>query len=219
MSKKMMLFALSVVSAALFALPAVASATPAHIEGLADSAFTVHAKEGSLSTTSNETVFCATTTGSGELETSTTGSLNLEFHGCKAKTIFGDITCTTHPSSSGTILAKGLTFHLFSPGKSGEKGTILVTQNDETKEYASFTCGGLNKTVEGTGLVGTVLAPDCDTESETATLDFNATAHGVKSHATITGTTYTFTSNGTTAAMDTTATVSFNEPGFYNCTP
>jgi len=221
MSKKMMLLALSAVCAALFALPAVASANPpAHLEGLKDTSFTVHAGPGSLSTTGGETVTCTTTTGGGKLETTTTGSLSLIFHGCKAKTPFGELTCTTSGQSSGTIATTALSFHLISGATSTARPFILVTPNAATATYAHFVCGGfVNKTVEGTGLLGTITAPGCDTAASKATVDFNALGHGLKQHTTITGTTYTFTSNGTTAAMDTTPTITFKESGFLNCTP
>jgi hypothetical protein len=222
MSKKMMLLALSAISAVMFVLPAAASANPpAHIEGLKTLTFEVHATAGSLSTTSGETVKCTTTTGSGKLETTTTGSFSLIFHGCTTETIFGTVSCTTHTPAqpTGTIATTELKFHLFSGATATARPFILVTPNETTKTFAHFTCAGVNKTVEGTGLIGTITAPACDTSSNKATLDFNATAHGIKEHSSLTGVNYTFTSNGTTAAMDTTPTITFKESGFLNCTP
>jgi hypothetical protein len=215
-----MLLALSV--AALLALPVPASANPpAHIEALKALTFEVHAAAGSFSTTGGETFKCTTTTGSGKLETTTTGSFSLIFHGCGVETIFGRVNCTTHTPAqpTGTIATTELKFHLLSGATATARPFILVTPNEATKTLAHFTCGGIYKTWEGTGLIGTINAPACDTSSTKATLDFNATAHGIKEHTSLTGVNYTSLWSGTTIALDSTPTITFKESGFLNCTP
>ena len=198
MSKKMMLLALSVVSAALFALPTVASATPAHISATEN--FTVSPgaiQTVELETTAGEKYSChGGRTGSGSWHSTTTGTMQLEYHGCTAQTVFGNLTCTTHASEggtpvSGTVSTTKLPFHLITianhtPG-------ILITPNSETNVFAHYTCGGglVQKTVTGNGLIGTITSPTCGTPSTTATMKFEqGPTTGTQKHTTHTGVNY-----------------------------
>ncbi|HEU4687220.1 MAG TPA: hypothetical protein VFS23_02610, partial [Vicinamibacterales bacterium] len=80
MRKKMALLALSVVSAALVALPAVATATPAHISGTEPFTIEKGAVETTvLETTTGEKIECLKgVSGSGSWHNTTTGTLTLE---------------------------------------------------------------------------------------------------------------------------------------------
>lgn len=219
MSKKMILLALAAVSAAMFALPAVASATPNHLN--ATSTFTVHGPEGNLSTTDGKTVTCTTTTGSGNFSTTTGGSLNLIFHGCSTVVLGFKVSCTsTEPAggTSGTIKTTTLGFDLITPDAGGNG--ILVTP-PASAAFAHFACAGVNFTVEGNGIIGTLLSPACNASSTTATVDFNRAAgiqHGHQEHRLYTGTSYDLTSGGSTAAMDTHATITFPAARTLVCT-
>jgi hypothetical protein len=83
MNKKLMLLALAVVSAAMLAIPAVASAEVAHISSVGKFTLT---SEGGNSIKEEETVnpffTCKTIMGTGEFTTTTTGKLQLLLHGC-----------------------------------------------------------------------------------------------------------------------------------------
>jgi len=230
MSKKMMLLALSVVSAVLFALPAVASATPAHIS--ATEPFTVAkglvSEKGILETTGGEKIECLKgVSGEGSWHSTTTGTLTLEFHECTAPTIFGNLTCTTrtseggtNPESAGTIRTTNLEFHMImiaanTPG-------VLITPDTATNVFAHFTCGGglVTKTVVGNGVIGTITSPACSTPSTTATLKFEQGATtGLQKHTTYTGVNYHLESPaGTKASQTAEGRIIFKENKSIICT-
>lgn len=201
----MMLLALSVVTAALFALPPVASATPAHITPIGNFTVTKGASKetATLHTAGGEKVECHKgVTGSGSFENSTTGTLNLEFHDCTSS----GFTCTSHASEggtgiSGTISTTPLPLHLIMVEKS--KPGVLLTPN-ASGFFAHFTCAGglVVRTVTGNGIIGTITSPGCGVASSTATLKFEESAvTGIQKHTTYTGTPYHLHSvNGTKAA-------------------
>jgi hypothetical protein len=72
MTRKIMLLALSVVSAAFFALPTMGSAAELHIEGATGHLFTGGGPEGSSSAVGEPTFKCSSMAASGELATETT---------------------------------------------------------------------------------------------------------------------------------------------------
>ncbi len=220
MSKKIMLLALAAVSAAMFALPAVASATPNHIDKV--TTFSIHGGEGNLSTTDGKTVTCTTTTGNGTFITTTVGTMNLTFHGCSTVVLGFKVNCTsTNPAggTTGTIKTTPLGVDLITIDGGGNG--VLVTP-PPSAAFAHFACAGVNFTVEGNGVIGTLTSPACDGSSDTATVDFNRAAgiqHGHQEHRFYTGVSYDLNSGGSTAAMDTHATITFTEkPRKLECT-
>ena len=184
--KKAMLLA-AVACAAMLALPAVASATVWHVD-----------KTDSFSGVSGVSVFngavvveCQTTTIEGAYETTTTGWIKFTFHGCVAKAI--GVHCTTAGTPTGTIQTTKLTFH---NAVLGGKPGILLTPNHETNTFAHFSCFGIPATVHGNGLLGTVPDRECETRSQTATIEFSvsATSPPSQQHTEWTGTKYGLTS-------------------------
>ncbi len=226
MSKKMMLLALSVVSAALFALPAVASATPAHINSADPFTVSKGATANSvLETTGGQKIECTNgVTGNGSWHSTTTGTLTLEFHGCTTETPFGHLACTTRASEGGTgisetISTTKLPFHLISLGNN--KGGVLITPNESTGYFAHFTCGGglVSRSVGGNGVIGTITMPECGTASTTATLKFEQEGTGLQKHTTHTGVEYHLQSpTGTKAAQVSEAQLHFPEANEIVCT-
>jgi hypothetical protein len=217
MRNKTILLALAAVSAALFALPAVASATPWHLEnptgGFPATGTIAGVGGSSLSTANGETISCTSSSGHVVYENSTTGTLNLKFHGCKGPL---GVTCTTSGQPSGTIVTTALPIHnVMLP--SGQPG-ILVTPNAATNNFAHFSCLFVSVTVTGNGVLGKITSPACDTKSTSATVDFNATAHGVQELTQYTGTTYNLKRGEAIAAQDAHATVTLPE-ATLNCTP
>jgi hypothetical protein len=216
MSKKMMLLALSVVSAALFALPAIASATPAHIDKAEN--FTVAGGAAAvLETTTGETITCAAgVTGSGSFENTTTGTINLKFHKCTTVVFGFKVACTTSGEPSETIATTALPFHLImiaanTPG-------VLITPN-ASGSFAHFACAGVNKTVEGNGVIGTITSPKCGVASKTATLSFaQGATTGLQQHTTYTGVNYHLESGGNKASQTATGTITFAAARTITCT-
>jgi hypothetical protein len=169
MSKKIMVLALVVASAAMFALPAVASAAENHIEGVTK--FTGSAPAGTLAATGEPTITCD----SADIENGvvnaggTTGTMGLDFTGCHTSVFGFTAACKTESAPlSNTILSSG-TFHMITlPNK--EPG-ILVTPVPTT-----IVCAGISKiTVEG-NLIGTITKPACNAAAtNTMLIDFAAT--------------------------------------------
>lgn len=218
MSKKMMLLALAAVSAAMFALPAAASAQEIHIEGI--TGFTGTGGAGELTTASEPTITCESShVENGVVEAGgTTGSMTLDFTGCH---VFGDpftIPChTTGAPLTNTIKTSG-TFHLITYNSAP---AILVTP-----ETTVVTCAGISSThVEGNGLIGTITSPKCGKTSATMELSFSATG-STQNHITYTGVAYdlkavtvggtTVRTSGLTGTSKTTATE--GKSGTLNCT-
>jgi hypothetical protein len=215
MSKKMMLLAISVVSAAFFVMPAVASATSAHLS--ATSAFTVTPNGVTeLETTGGEKITCSGgVKGSGAFQTTTTGTLSLTFHGCKA---FGFANCTTAGQPEGTIATTALSVHLITPEPKGQHAGVLITP-PTGGSFAHFSCIGINKVVTGNGVIGTITSPTCGAPgTTTAVLSFEQAATGIQKHTTHTGVNYHLESGGQKAAQIGKANVNFPASRQVICT-
>ncbi|HKO37919.1 MAG TPA: hypothetical protein VJU14_06090 [Solirubrobacterales bacterium] len=212
MSKKMMLLALSVVSAAMLAMPALASALPAHID--ATSTFSVSGgvsvlqeKEGSAS---NGTGIG----GSGAFTNTTTGTLNLTFTGVTAGPTPSGINCGStaqgHTEASRVVTTTPLEFHLIMIATN--RPGILITPNAATGVFAHFRCFLVEKTVTGTGIIGEIIAPACGVKSKTATVKFRG-AGGTQELLTYTNKTYDLhTNSAPTASMDIPGNVTITFP-------
>src|SRR5690242_12313534 len=102
MSKKMMMLALAAVSAAMFALPAVASAgSPTVDMSTKNTHFTIAGGHAELRAGTDK-ITCTSVTGTGEWSqqtSATTGTVQFIFHGCIEKNSGFNFSC----GSSGTI--------------------------------------------------------------------------------------------------------------------
>ncbi|HXR60579.1 MAG TPA: hypothetical protein VN732_04555 [Solirubrobacterales bacterium] len=220
MSKRIITLALLVVSAAMFALPAAAGATPLHISSTG--AFTIKAGTGTLSTTSGTTIHCVEGTGSGSITTTTTGAVQLALGTCSAA-LFGvadHCQSTAQPGAvteTGIIRSTPLTTHYITANETTTKDpALLLTPSATTPTtFAHVECetafGNINFAIEGNGLIGRIKSPACGGRSKTATIDFNATAHGVQELTSSTGVTYSVTKSGEKAALDAEATITFTD--------
>ena len=195
MSKKMMLLALAVVSAAFFALPAIASATEIHLEPGNGETFKIAGPGGTLSAEGEPTVTCEGTGGNGSFNagSSTTGSITLDFTLCHIKVpVFG----TTAKCKSETVggldntIASGGTFHLITGEEEIEKGVfkrypaVLVTTN-----HTIIVCAGISKITVTGSVIGTITSPECGKSSKEVSLSFTATGN-VQNHMEYTGVKY-----------------------------
>jgi hypothetical protein len=227
MKHKMMLLGLSAVVAAAFAaLPAVASAgTPTvTCAGAACGAFTSHGNTVSaLSTESGTTVTCTSNSGTGNYTSTTTGTIQLTFHGCKTPTFF-NTACTTPGQTSGTIKTGVSVFHNIYIEPNKTTPGVLITQ-PAGAPYTTFNCAGFLH-VEVTGsIIGHLESPACGGSSNVHKLNFVATAHGQQQFKQITtsGTAFDLTSHvfgsPTTSAMNGTGNVTFaaGKSGTVNC--
>jgi hypothetical protein len=226
MSKKLMLFALAAVSAALFAMPALASAEdiPLHLNPTPAGAQAIDdvGANPTLSTTGGSTIECNTFSGSATFEAGgTTGSMDLDFSG-SCHDVSTGASCNSPGAAAGTIATTTLPFHLVT--LANNKPGVLVTPNSTTNTFAHIECafGFVKFTVNGNGVIGTITSPGCGTPSTSATIDFNATAHGVQEHTTVAGTTTEYTlvrsDIGQTAALDETGKLTLTGESKLECT-
>jgi hypothetical protein len=185
--KKSLLLALAVVSAAMLAVPALASAQSAHIDKT--STFSVTGGATTLATTSGVTTAGTSVSGSGTFTTTTGGTLELIFGGV-AEEIFGTKCGSTfngHAENSGVVTAKNLTFSLIMLATN--KPGILI-KPPAGGIFAHFKCLGIETTVTGNGILGTITAPACGVASSTATLKIRSTSNGHQEHKLYTGVSY-----------------------------
>jgi hypothetical protein len=221
MSKKMMLLALAVVSAALLALPAFASALELHYDTV--TSFTGTGGSGNLVASEEPTITCEKTDViEGVISAGgTTGSMTLDFTGCHTS-VFG-LTAKCHTSGSAldnTIQTKG-TFHLITiePNVPG----VLVTTTP-----VEIICATISSTYVEGNIIGTVTSPKCGETSNKMTLSFSATG-STQNHIKYTGLPYDLLArtggpSGTarTAGLNTSATeppvLTANTAGTLTCT-
>jgi hypothetical protein len=229
MSKKIILLALAAISAAMFALPAVAAAGEWGVDP-AGGKFPVSFTLKSTTTTSLTTddgsglkVTCSGATGSGEQESSTTSkNVTLTFTGCK-ENLFGS-SCTSSGQAAGSIKTTDMTGHNVILEASPEVRGVLLTPKEG--HFATFTCAGFfTLKVGGNGVIGELTSPTaCGAVSTTATTVFSAVAAGTQKWTQVTtaGTKFDQTSskNGATpvtAAQDGTGTTTFAESMTFTC--
>jgi hypothetical protein len=183
MSKKMMLLALAVVSAAAFALPAGASAAELHLTNV--SKFSGTFNGGTLTAKEEPTITCD---GPNHVEGTvsaggTTGTISLDYTNCRAITFF---ECHTAGGPEGTIKTAG-TFHFITINA---KPGVLVTP-----EHTTITCTGIAKKVTVTGnVIGTITKPACGGSSNEMTISFNSNNTQTQEHKSYTGVSYNLTS-------------------------
>jgi hypothetical protein len=221
MKSRTVLLALSVVTVALLALPAVASAGEWEIS-TAGELFTVQST-ANTGLTSNEkggrvNVNCKSTTGTGVYAVgsrTTVERVTLTYTDCTGP--FGFWACTTAGQPIGTITTTELSGHNImidgtSPGPA--KMGILLTPNGT--HFASFVCAGLKSELTGNGLIAEVEQP-CNTAGKVLALQYESNgATGTEKYMQITTTGTKFdldvkegTNPVVTASLDSTDKMSF----------
>ena len=223
MSKKIMLLALTAVSAVMFALPAVASAgewemTPA------GGAFTV-ANVGNtvLTTSNNETLTCTKVTGSGSYNagSATTGTVEMTFHSCTTVVLGFKVNCTSSGQPTGTVTTTTVTFTNIYLEDDKTLPGVKLTGAGANEHFATFSCGGVNIVV--TGSVIGESESKCGTAAKEHKLNFESTAHGTqkwKQNTTtgaITDLTATVGGSPRTASQDGTGILTFANTETVTC--
>ncbi len=178
MKHKMTLLALAVFSAALFALPSVASAGEWTMDcpgGKATCTFTTSGGHAELRAENEPTITCTSSTGSGSVSTGgKTGTFGMTFKGCTA-TFFFTVSCNSVGAASGEIKVATSTSHNVYLEPEKTTPGLLVTP-----AATEIVCAGFsNITVTGNGLLGDMTA-SCNQEAETFTVDFAADPENAK---------------------------------------
>jgi hypothetical protein len=172
MSKKVMVLAIAVVSAAMLALPALASAAPVIEPG--GTSFTGTFGKSVLTATGEPEIICLGenhVTGSFNAG-GTGGTISLDYTNCHVEVfLLGTLPCKTSGAPvNNTIALNNLPFDLIYATSAKTKPAVEVT-NVST----SIECAGIS-TVKVTGsVIGTITAPPCGGTSGSATLLFKAT--------------------------------------------
>jgi hypothetical protein len=218
MSKKMMLLALAVVSAAAFALPAGASAAENHLTNVTTFSGTVGA--GTLTAQEEPVITCGDATNVNHVNGTvsaggTTGTLEMDFTGCHTSVFGFTAKCRTEGSALDNTIKSSGTFHLITVNSSPG---ILVTP-----VHTTVICAGISNTTVTGNIIGTVTSPKCGATSNSMTISFGATG-ATQNHKSYTGGTYNLTSQtGTSgtikeAGLSSTATTTSPTAGTLDCT-
>jgi opacity protein-like surface antigen len=170
MTKKMMLLALAAVSAAMFALPAVASAAPT-IDP-AGTSFTGTFGTSTLGAEGEPTITCLGenhVTGKFNTGSGTAGTISLDYTNCHIIVLGFTIACKTAGAPlSNTIALNSVPFSTTYP-TAGKPGITIGPVN------VTVSCGSTTPLVITGSVTGTITAPECGKSSETAKLVFKAT--------------------------------------------
>ena len=177
----MMLLALAAVSAAMFAMPAVASAGAPEIDVNAGTAITGHGVAGSLAAAGEPTITCETTDVSGTTSTKTTGKLTFDFTGCHIVVLGFTIKCRSAGSALDNTIQVAGEYHTTYLTDAKTVPGISITPGSPT-----VLCGSTRVTVTGT-ILGTLTAPKCGASANQYAFSFTAT-NGVQDHRHTTGT-------------------------------
>jgi hypothetical protein len=173
--KTIMLLALAVVSAAMFALPAVASAGEWKMDcpgGKATCEFTTSGGHAELRAVEEPTITCTANTGSGSATNEgTTGTLAITFTGCKA---LGFFSCNTSGAASGTInLASSVSHNIYLEDNKTKLGLLL------TPATTTIICSGISSLNVSGSVIGE-LTQGCNVESQEFNVAFAAAAGNEK---------------------------------------
>jgi hypothetical protein len=212
MSKKILLLALAV--AAHLALPAVASAQEAHIDGV--TTFTGHAGASTISAFSEPTVTCSTATFTGSFDSgsTTTGSMSVDFTGCDATFLFFTPECHSFGSASGTVRTSGA-FHVVTVSN---KPAFLLTP-----ATTAIICSNFSTNFVSGNLIGMITSPACNAESTKFTIVFNSGGGSTQEYMTYTGVKHDLTMQtegeaAVTAGLTSTTTLNSATAGKLTCT-
>jgi len=199
----MTLLGIAVLSAALFALPAVAAAQEMEVDPGAGTQFTVSGGATSLTAAGEPTITCETIGGEGEQLSKTKGTVLLDLKGCHYINLGLTIPCRSTNAVLKNTIAFSEIFH------------FIIYNNKPAALFTSFptiTCeDGTKIEIGGKGLIGTITAPACNVESKTMTIKF-AVAGGKQEHMLYTGANYDLTY--TTEGVSTVTAAFSGEPKF-----
>ena len=114
---------------------------------------------------------CESITGSGQINTTKAGAVELAFHNC-TESVFGS-PCTSAGQPGGTLLTPTLPFHLATVNSDGTPAMLLTPNKGE---FLSYEClgGFISIEVSGNGVLGDITSPAYSESSSTIGLHFGA---------------------------------------------
>jgi len=214
----MMLLALAV--AAMFALPAAASATEAHVTGITNFVGTGGPASTKAASEPEASVIETHITGRFDSGSSTTGTMELDFTEVKAHFLGFTIECHSAGLAAGTVKATA-SFHIITT--STNKPGILLTPVTTTS-----ICASAFRTEVAGNVIGTITSPECGKPSNELVVSF-ASAGTTQNDLEYTGIKYDLvgnTENSTgvtsgspfTTGLNATMTFSSATEGTLSCT-
>jgi hypothetical protein len=190
MNKKLMLLATGALIALAFAaLPAVSSAGEYTLDcelGVGKTCTGTFAGGArTVSNANNETVTCTALTGTATAKGGTsTGTVELDFTGCRETITIFKFACNSAGKPAGTVATGNLVTHLVNLAESpGSTPGVSVTNANVTFECTGF----LNKTVTGSILLH-IEKPNCGTYQASHSATSTETSHGQQKFKQVTGT-------------------------------
>jgi hypothetical protein len=203
MKNKMMLHALVVVTAAMFVVPAMASAGEPQLdskllnEGKALS-FQIAGGASELRATGEPSIACTSISGTGKYNTKTTGELEFAYKGCTTSFFGFPVECHSTGQANNVITTGTSVFHNIYLTDAKTTPGILMTP-PAGGIFTTKICAGLSSTaIGGNGIIGHLESPKCGGSSTTGTLNFQATGSSqTYKKVTATGTEYSL--NATTS--------------------
>jgi hypothetical protein len=191
MNKKLMLLAAGALTALAFAaLPAIASAGEYNADCELGAGKTctgsVAGINAVLTNTKNETVSCSNAGGTAtQVGGTSTGTLELDFTGCKETTTIFKFSCNSAGKPAGTITTGPLVSHLVNladPPATKTPG-LLITNSNVTFECTGFA----KKTVTG-NILGDITNPQCGVFAASHAASFTQASNGHQTFKQVTGT-------------------------------
>lgn len=146
-----------------------------------------------ITNTEGEKIECSSSEGSAtHTSSSSTGTLQLSFKGCKEKLSGLNFSCNSFEAPSGIVRTNPMTYHLIYIDPSATTPGILITGANWTLTCASFT----KKTVTG-DLIGHWTNPQCSSFASSHTATFEQVSAGQQKFKQVTtvGTAFDLTSN------------------------
>jgi hypothetical protein len=184
MNKKVMLLALAMAS--LFALPAAASATEAHVTGVTSFTGTGGAASTKVGNEPESTAVETHISGSFDSGSSTTGTMVLDFTEVKAHFLGITTECHTAGLANGRVKTTA-TFHFVTTSTS--KPGILFTLAPTTS-----ICASAFRTEAMGNVIGTISSPECGKSSFNLSVSFASTG-ATQNDIEYTGTKYDLVGN------------------------
>jgi hypothetical protein len=217
MSKKMMLLALAVVSAAAVALPAGASAAELHLTNV--SSFTGTFGAGTLAAKEEPAITCGETEDLNHVTGTvsaggTTGEITLDFTACHTSVFGFTAACHTEGSPLANTIKTSGAFHFIT---TNETPAVLVTPAPVT-----IICAGIANTKVAGNVIGTITSPKCGVASKAMTMKFTSSV-SIQEHKSYTGISYNLTSQTGTgtikeAGLTSESTTESTTAGTLDCT-
>lgn len=157
-------------------------------------------------------IACSNYKAAGEVTSATTGTIESTFEKCQVP---GGIACTSPGQPAGTIKFGKSVFHLVYLTDAKTVPGVLVTP-PTGGVFGTSTCTG---EIKGTGYMGQLESPACNTKSKTFSFSYEIDAEGKQKYRQVTGTgtSYNMLAGATEVALVSTNTWTLEQQATLTC--